>query len=315
MKKWLGRFAWISLLGLVLFVGMSFLRVNLVKNEIRLEGRALAASASPQIGETKSLEILPLYEAHAQDGLEHGHGVSYLVRTDSATILFDLGNNLTAASPSPLEKNMQKLGVSLDEIDLIVISHRHPDHVGGQNWWTEKTFSLDGLTQPALGDLPIYIPEAMSYPGSRLALAKLPVTLAEGVATTGQITYEQPFPIWLATPSGDEQALAVHVAGRGIVLITGCGHMGLDNLLERAQNVFTEPVVGVVGGLHYGNTRAAELQEEIQLMQSLNPVLVALSPHDSGAAALEAFSQAFPAAYRTISVGSTIRLSQPTNNK
>jgi metal-dependent hydrolase (beta-lactamase superfamily II) len=60
-----------------------------------------------------------------------------LIRTDSATILFDLGYNMTASSPSPLEGNMASLGLTLDEIDMIVISHRHPDHVGGQNWWTE----------------------------------------------------------------------------------------------------------------------------------------------------------------------------------
>ena len=260
------------------------------------------------IGETGSLEILPLYEKAGQEGLQSGHGVSYLIRTDSATILFDLGNNLTAASPSPLEQNMESLGISLDVIDLLVLSHRHPDHVGGQNWWTERTFSLDGMTQPSLGGIQVYVPEEMSYPGSNLTLAKMPVRLAEGVATTGIITFTQPFPIWLAMPKGDEQALAVNVSGQGIVLITGCGHMGLGSLLARAESVFHVPVVGVLGGLHYGNADVNTLQSEIQMMKALGPVAVALSPHDSGPAARGAFGQAFPDAYASIAVGLPIRL-------
>jgi 7,8-dihydropterin-6-yl-methyl-4-(beta-D-ribofuranosyl)aminobenzene 5'-phosphate synthase len=308
MKKWFRRFAIGSLVGLVLFVGVTFARLSWTKYQIGRDDQATSVAAPLEIGETSMLEILPLYEKAAQPGLESGHGVSYLIRTDSATILFDLGNNMTAASPSPLEQNMESLGVSMEEIDMIVLSHRHPDHLGGQNWWTEKTFSLDGVSQPALGDLPIYIPEEMTYPGSSLTLSKSPAQLAEGVATTGIITYAQPFPIWLALPKGDEQALAVNVAGQGIVLITGCGHMGLEALLARAENAFGVPVVGVVGGLHYGNTDVPALQPGMDLVRDLDPILVALSPHDSSAAVLDGFAAAFPEAYKYIEVGQPIRL-------
>jgi 7,8-dihydropterin-6-yl-methyl-4-(beta-D-ribofuranosyl)aminobenzene 5'-phosphate synthase len=308
MKRWLVRIALISVLGLALLVGIASLRLLLARNEIRQEAQALSTSAALQIGETSSLEVLPLYEKAAQDGLQNGHGVSYLVRTDSATILFDLGNNPTAASPSPLEQNIARLGISLDDVDIIVFSHRHPDHVGGGHWWKDRTFSISGASQPALGNISVYIPEAMTYPGSSPVLAETPVRLAEGVATTGLISYAQPFPLWLATPKGDEQALAVNVSGKGIVLITGCGHMGLKTLLERAEFAFDAPVAGVIGGLHYGNADAAALQQEMELMQGINPLVVALSPHDSGPAALDAFTQAFPVAYRPIRAGAPIAI-------
>jgi metal-dependent hydrolase (beta-lactamase superfamily II) len=160
------------------------------------------------------------------------------------------------------------------------------------------------------GDVAIYIPEAMTCAGSSPAIAEAPSVLADGVATTGLITYAQTGTVWLATPKADDQALAVNVAERGIVLITGCGHMGLQALLERAQNAFDAPVVGVVGGLHYGRADAAAVQAPIQLMQKLDPVIVALSPHDGGPAALDAFAQAFSAAYRPIRVGEVITVSQ-----
>ena len=308
MKKWFRRVAIGALVGLILFVGITFLRLQWAKYQVGRETQTLSKTEAVGIGETSSLEILPLYENAAQPGLQSGHGVSYLVRTDSATILFDLGYNITAVSPSPLEQNMDSLGISLDDIDMIVISHRHPDHVGGQNWWTARTFSLDGKTQPPLGDVPVYIPEEMSYPGSHLTLSKMPVALTDGVATAGLITYTQPFPISLATPTGDEQALAVNVSGQGIVLITGCGHMGLESLLARAEIVFDIPVAGVVGSLHYGEADLASLQPEIQLISELNPVVVALSPHDSGQAVLDSFASAFPEVYVPIVVGQPIHL-------
>ena len=312
MRKWLVRVALVALVGLILFVGVEFLRMQLARNESRQETLAIAASAPLQIGETTRFEIVPLYENAAEGDLQPGAGVSYLVRTDNNTILFDLGNNPDGASPSPLEQNLSRLAISLDDVDQIVISHRHPDHVGGQFWWIEKTFSLTGGSQPPLGDLPVYIPEPMTYPSSDLTLTKAPTRLANGVATTGLISYSQPFPIWLAIPKGDEEALAVNVAGRGIVLITGCGHMGLKTLLERADAVFDAPVVGVVGGLHYGSADPAALQGEIELLRNLDPLLVALSPHDSGPAALDAFARAFPSAYQAVRVGATISLPQAT---
>jgi 7,8-dihydropterin-6-yl-methyl-4-(beta-D-ribofuranosyl)aminobenzene 5'-phosphate synthase len=312
MKKWLLWLVGIALVGLIAFVSIAFVRLQLAQADFQQAEDSRNNAAPLALGQTQKLEILPLYEAAGSSDMETGHGVAYLIRTDHATILFDLGYNPDAASPSPLEQNMARLGISREDLDLIVISHRHPDHVGGQNWWMSNTFSLDGTSQPPLGDLPVYIPEAMTYPGSDPTLAAAPTRLAEGVATTGLIGYAQPFPIWLATPKGDEEALAVNVAGQGIVLITGCGHMGLDRLLARAKTVFDVPVVGVVGGLHYGDADAATVQAGIQLLQGLNPMLVALSPHDSGPAVLDAFAQAFPMAYQPIRVGALIAMPQRT---
>lgn len=310
MKKWIMRIALFVVFVSVIFVGFSFIRLKLAQNEIQGQDQSHSPAATTvplSIGETQTFELLPLYEAASLEGLENGHGVSYLIRTDSTTILFDLGYNLNS-SPSPLEKNMAALGISLADIDTLVLSHRHPDHVGGQKWWNANTFSVSGNSQPALAGLSIYVPEAMEYPGSTPVLSTVPVHLAGGVATTGTMTYAQPFPIWLSTPTGDEQSLAVNIHGKGIVLITGCGHMGLKTLLERAQATFDVPVVGVIGGLHYGNASADTLQTEIQLLRELNPVIVALSPHDSNETALEAFAQAFPEAYQDIQVGEPIRL-------
>jgi 7,8-dihydropterin-6-yl-methyl-4-(beta-D-ribofuranosyl)aminobenzene 5'-phosphate synthase len=297
LEKWISR---------TILTGIVFLRKQLASIKTHRERQAKFAPV--KIGETKTLEILPLYEAIAQNELQSGFGVSYLIRTDHSTILFDLGDNPSATSPSPLEQNMARLGISLNGVDLMVISHRHPDHVGGRTWWDKKTFSLTGTSQPALGALPIYIPEKITYPGSHPTLAKKPTCLADGVVTTGSFTFFEPFPMWQIMPHDSEQALAVNIAGQGLVLIVGCGHMGLKALLERAETIFDVPVIGVVGGLHYGKAGTDALQQEIQLLQERGPRIVALSPHDSRPTALEAFAQAFPTAYQSIRVGVPIKI-------
>jgi metal-dependent hydrolase (beta-lactamase superfamily II) len=91
--------------------------------------------------------------------------------------------------------------------------------------------------------------------------------------------------------------------------------MGLKTLLERAEAAFDVPVAGVVGGLHYCSANAAALQGEIQLVQELGPVIVALSPHDSGPAALNAFAEAFPSAYQPIEVGARFTVPETTARK
>ena len=145
---------WITLaplVGLALFALVVATRLQLASADVRRDANTLEQVAPLSIGETATLEILPLYEgAAAHAGLHTGLGVSYLVKTDTATILFDVGNNPSATSPSPLEQNMAALGVSLDQVDMIVLSHTHFDHTGGQQWRTKGTFAVGGDRQAPL---------------------------------------------------------------------------------------------------------------------------------------------------------------------
>jgi 7,8-dihydropterin-6-yl-methyl-4-(beta-D-ribofuranosyl)aminobenzene 5'-phosphate synthase len=111
----------------------------------------------------------------------------------------------------------------------------------------------------------------------------------------------------LIDPLAYEQALVVNVEGRGLVVITGCGHPTIERIVTRAETLFNLPVIGVVGGLHYGMASQAELQPHIDFLAVRQPALVALSPHDSGPAALLAFENAFPAAYQDVKVGVEIQ--------
>ena len=277
------------------------------------------------LGTTSFLSILPLVDAvAARDELKTESGVSYLVRTDHCSVLFDVGFNRRGEDPSPLLHNMAVLGVTPDDFDTIVISHAHPDHVGGVRWSRDGTFSL-GVEQLVLDGTRVVTPVPMTYPGLQPVHAPGPMVLAPGVATTGTIP-RQLFMGWV-----EEQALAVNVADHGLVLIVGCGHQTLPKLLARVGEVFETPVWGVVGGLHYpvphGRERLLgldvqrllasgdgpfrpvteqEVRDHMDLLEESEPGLVALSPHDSSDEAIGWFRGRFGGACRDLRVGERI---------
>lgn len=281
-------------------------------------------------GSTKTLVILPLIDWNAaHDGLAGEAGVAYLVRTDSATILVDVGRNAEGEDPSPLLRNMRQLGVEVGELDAVVISHPHGDHTGGSQWAMQGSFSLTGR-QIDLGDIKAYTPVPMQYPGIEVTHSENPTIIAPGVATTGVTTNYYFF--MGETP---EQALAVNVEGRGIVVIVGCGHQTLEKIVERAEALFNAPLYGVLGGLHYPITKGRnidihryvgtgklpgefltvdEVQAKVDDLKMRNIGVVGLSPHDSCDTSIEVFRRSFPDAFTDIVVGREIVIPphQPT---
>ena len=295
----------------------------------RRADRVWASARYPKlkdVGTVKRLTILPLIDWYtAREGLIVEAGVSYLVRADDTTVLFDVGYNTRSEHPSPLLRNMAALGVDVADVDALVISHAHEDHVGGISHMMQHTFALSG--QPVdLKGIPAYVPLPLSNPTARVTVADGPRVIAPGVASMGTIPRQMFFFGWTL-----EQSLAVNVEGKGIVLIVGCGHPTLQRIVDRAEMLFDEPVYGLVGGLHYPVTASREVkfglplqrllctgkwpwdpitrqdvEAAIAYLQRRNPQVVALSAHDSCDWSIEAFRQAFGAAYEDLLVGKEI---------
>lgn len=297
----------ITLLGLLVLavaaLGFFSIHQSLTNREIEREWEEIPTIV-PELKSTSHLEIVPLYEeAGVSDDWNIGHGVSYLVRTDAATVLMDVGNNPDGLDVAPFAQNMQKLGIDWAEIDRIVISHPHPDHLGGVAAWRQNTVAF-GQLPGGMGERLVFVPSDMAFEGAvHITIPTLP---GPDVATTGVISYAEVFPLSLFEPKGGEQALVVRVADEGLVLITGCGHPTMERLVERAETLYGQPVIGIVGGLHYENATAEEVRPHIEFLQSRGLRLVALSPHDSSPEALEAFKAAFPQAYQELRVGTVI---------
>ena len=113
--------AWaFGILGLALIAAIVFVELRNRSGVRKAEAEFAAHEPSPMgaFGATRTLSILPLIDWHTSGPELRGEmGVSYLIETDEHRILFDVGQNATQESPSPLELNMKALGVTLDSKD------------------------------------------------------------------------------------------------------------------------------------------------------------------------------------------------------
>jgi 7,8-dihydropterin-6-yl-methyl-4-(beta-D-ribofuranosyl)aminobenzene 5'-phosphate synthase len=276
------------------------------------------------IGVTEHLEILPLIDWFTEEeSLKGEAGVAYLIRTDQAVILFDLGRNPQNVDPSPLIRNMEKLGITIDVIDFIVISHNHGDHTGGGKWSRQNTFSFTGH-QIELEEKQIYTPEEMTYPGFQPIHASKPVKICEGVGTTGVI----PGPLFFSDIG--EQALLVNVKDKGIVAISGCGHQTMEKLVMRTELLFDEPIYGILGGFHlpistgrnigvfyqylvtghlpWDPLTREDIENHVKMLNRTGVKIVGISAHDSCDESIDIFRKAYKDNYRDIIVGRKITL-------
>src|SRR5579859_249429 len=306
--------------GVLAAVGGLAARYASARRRIERSWLAEVAAKLSSIGEVDRLSIIPLVERLVPAEQVRGEpGVSYLLRAGPTTLLFDSGLNPRGRARSALVHNADYLGVDLQRLDGVVISHLHADHVGGFRTSVRRTFAFCAEALEPRG-LPAYVPTPMRHDRADVVLTTGPRVIAPGVAVLPPLPAMM---FWLGPIA--EQALVVNVRGFGLVLVSGCGHPGIERMLASTERVLDVPIKGVIGGLHLpvhalgtplllqatlGNPNwpwrpigEQDVRAALQEINARGPEIVALSSHDSTPWTYAAFGQAFGDRYRTLRVG------------
>jgi 7,8-dihydropterin-6-yl-methyl-4-(beta-D-ribofuranosyl)aminobenzene 5'-phosphate synthase len=209
-----------------------------------IESSAGAAESEEEAMETlmqttESLTITIVYDNNAYDErLKSAWGFSALVAYQDHRLLFDTGGDgLT------LMKNMRILGIDPSQIESVVLSHAHGDHTGGLSTLMESG------ARPIVYLLPSF-PTAFKNPLAKTTEV-IDVTpgllIADDIFSTGELGRSIP-----------EQALVI-LTDQGLVVITGCAHPGIVEILEQVQTMFNGSVLLVLGGFHLGSKSNAQI--------------------------------------------------------
>lgn len=314
------------------FIVVKTIDVNRGKMLAEQEYKNTRCNLFENFGSVKNLSITPIIDyVAAEPGLKTEAGVSYLIRADDTVILMDVGFNQNSAHPSPLLQNMEKLGVKIKDIDILYFSHPHADHVGGINEAKEQTFSLTrGKLDMSkiIAYSPMEMKQSEMTPVEKIIVNQEPFILKPGIGSIGGI----PRHLFMLGKVY-EQSLAINVSGKGIVLIVGCGHQGVDKILERTRALFKEPIYAIIGGLHYPvhggrimmgpvdvqyivgtdappwrGLNESDVLSAIDLIKKSNAAIVALSSHDSSDWALDKFKEHLGKRAVELKVGREIKI-------
>jgi len=206
------------------------------------------------------MKIIVLTENCAGPGFLAEHGLCYLIEHEGEKILFDSGHT------DVFIKNANKLGIDIQkEVDTVVLSHGHWDHGDGLQYIDNKTL----ITHPEVfikrfrkkdnSNIGLKLNKSAIEQKFKLILKEEPYYISDKIIFLGQIPKLNDFEAKtthfsdeLGQPDfvNDDSAVAV-IKNNELIVITGCSHSGICNIIEYAIKVTDiTNVRAVIGGFH-----------------------------------------------------------------
>jgi len=223
-------------------------------------------------------------------------GISLCIEHGGKRILLDVGYS------DVFIKNAQKMNIDLRTLDYVVLSHGHLDHTWGLDplvrLYTESNIEGIPHKRPAVLAHPLAFFSKIMGDGKEIGslisqdklskcfaikLSKDPIWLTERVLFLGQIERKNDFegkkPLGsIMKPDGEEpdylydDTALVYKSPQGLVIITGCSHSGICNIVEQAKKLCKEErIIDIIGGLHLLDPSKEQLQGTLEYMKKLNP--------------------------------------------
>jgi 7,8-dihydropterin-6-yl-methyl-4-(beta-D-ribofuranosyl)aminobenzene 5'-phosphate synthase len=282
----------------------------------------LTTGATPLTGQTTT-KVTILSDAFSEDAsLEQDWGYSALVEHDGKRILFDTGND-----SDKFATNVGALGIDLEDLDFVVVSHRHGDHTDGLRHllivnpdvriYVPSDEYFGGPTpqaffrrsEPALpsrmryfgGAVPNEIPHGTPWRGA--VFIRVETEMYEVMPGVRLVQNISPTRSFGETP---ELSLVLDTEDGQLVLV-GCSHPGIEAILA-SVNAKEDPVALVVGGLHLVTTPDAEIDRLVVALRDEWRVGAIAPGHCTGEYAFAALQSVFGHRYLYAGVGSEVTL-------
>lgn len=251
------------------------------------------------------------------------HGLSIFVENDQGQkILIDTGPSETV-----ILNNLEIMNLKPNDFQAVFITHGHYDHVGGLIPFIKekipifshpltfkgKRYSICANIKADIST-PTHVMEALSQ--AKLNLFSSSIELIHGVRTSGEIPritdFERPLNFLRDEEDNtiedliiEDQAIYI-LTKRGLVIITGCAHSGIVNIVTHAKRSTGSKIHMVIGGLHLGEASQERIRITMDHLKNLGVDRIA-PLHCSGFDAMKSFSDRF-VGFELMSAGSEIEI-------
>lgn len=256
-------------------------------------------------------------------GLIAEHGLSYYIDTNKSKILFDCGGSIHPFI------NAKKMNLSFEAVHTVVFSHGHYDHaagfidavdiinpdrvVTGKDFFEEK-YAYDGTIFTYLGS---------GFDKKFLQKHNIKHIICEQVYEIDQNCYAlgdferttefENIPERFVVLKDDQlihddfhdEVCLVIKSVKGLVVVLGCSHPGVLNMLRSVQRIFKSKIYAVFGGTHLVEADESRIRSTLDEMKTLGVELICMS-HCSGNQAIEMAKMSKGIISTPLTVGSTV---------
>ena len=215
-------------------------------------------------------------------------GMSCFIKGTEKNILFDTGGDGRI-----LLGNMEKLKIDPEDIDIVFLSHIHSDHVEGL-WDVLKKNKKVTIYLPK--SFPEEFKQKIVKVGADFVSVDIPVSICKNVFSSGE----------LGRILLKEQSLIID-AKIGLIIITGCSHPGIVNIVKKAKEILNKNVYLVLGGFHLMAYSEKDVKKIIQQLKEIGVEKIGPS-HCTGGRPIELFEEAWKENFYNLGCGAIFEL-------
>lgn len=284
---------------------------------------ATPGSAAARPAERAGARITVLYDAFGKaSDLKKGWGYAALIEYRGQRILFDTGDN-----PDILIANAQAKGVDLAQLDAVVLSHRHGDHMAGLGeilkrnpgvkvYAPKEGFGVYGGSLPSTfyrkdASLPAdqryfdgqpadVLHFGSAWHGANFQLIEKTTEIAPGLHLIALVSDNA------GTLELRELSLAIDTP-EGIVLVVGCSHPGIDKIVQVATTI-NPRIQLIAGGFHLVNAKDEDIAQIVATLRDTYKVGYVAPGHCTGEPTFKALIGAFGPRYLYAGLGVALEL-------